>query len=736
MIHDPAGRLLVLISIVAVVVAPTAGAVGASGPGSPVGSVSAEDGDEPFDFGVELEQQETVTQGGDVNVSAFVNNLADQPVSNTTVELLVDSDDDARFESGEVVASQGASFVAGEYREIELRYSDVQLAAGDYSYQARVSKDGRTVRSYTNGTLTVTGGEDDDGEPFDFGVELEQREIVTQGGDVNVSAFVNNLADQPVSNTTVELRVDSDDDARFESGEVVASRGESFAAGEYREIELRYPNVGLSAGNYSYQARVSKDGRTVRSYTNGTLTVSGTGSSPAVGCRDVTTSGYHTLGRDVTNSTERYCINVTADDVILDGQGHTIDGVGATRGSAAEPPVGVYVDADNVTVRNLSVTEWQTGVVYRDAGGQVLDTDVRRADLDGVVVDNATVEFADGRVTAGDDGFQVEDDASLSVAETTVDDGGGATALQRGFRANTGSYLNLRDVTVADAAITGVLVNVDTYANVTDSEVLDSDVGVAVSSSSRADVVGTNVTGSATDGVAAEFDSTVRLDDSRVADSGDAAVRVDNSSATVVDSRIEAFGEAGVLVTRSTDPGRVEVHGSDLVDADDVPGVDNRNSSATPFVNATGNYWGAADGPSSQGFGEERGFAPFEDPVTAALANGSGTGVPMATRTTAVYGVSNVHFDPYLSSPVAGADPGDGTGGTANATYEVVLDGAPDGLREYNVTVDVAGGTVTAVEPALLTASFEVFARTRSRPGRWTSPGASGPSRRSGPSSR
>jgi hypothetical protein len=225
---------------------------------------------EPFDFGVELEQEETVAQGDDANISAYPNNRADEPVSNATLELVVDADADGQFESDEVVASRSVDFDAGEYRTVELTYENVQLDPGTYQYRAQISKSGQTTTSYTNGTLTVEGGSS---EPFDFGVELEQEETVAQGDDANISAYPNNRADEPVSNATLELVVDADADGQFESDEVVASRSVDFDAGEYRTVELTYENVQLDPGTYQYRAQISKNGETTPSFTNGTLTV-------------------------------------------------------------------------------------------------------------------------------------------------------------------------------------------------------------------------------------------------------------------------------------------------------------------------------------------------------------------------------------------------------------------------------------------------------------------------------
>lgn len=108
-----------------------------------------------LDFGVELQQEATVDQGNNVDISAYVNNNADASVSGVTTELLVDANDDSQFPDDEVVASKSVDLGAGENREVTLTYENVQLSVGDYDYRARVRKDGQTTKSFTDGTLSV-----------------------------------------------------------------------------------------------------------------------------------------------------------------------------------------------------------------------------------------------------------------------------------------------------------------------------------------------------------------------------------------------------------------------------------------------------------------------------------------------------------------------------------------------------------------------------------------------------
>jgi parallel beta-helix repeat protein len=73
-------------------------------------------------------------------------------------------------------------------------------------------------------------------------------------------------------------------------------------------------------------------------------------------------------------------------------------------------------------------------------------------------------------------------------------------------------------------------------------------------------------------------------------------------------------------------------------------------------VNATMNYWAASDGPGSAG--------PYADPVTGALADGSGSAVSNGSSAT----VSNVRFDPFLTT-----DPTDSGGSDQPAFFETTI---------------------------------------------------------------
>jgi hypothetical protein len=149
---------------------------------------------------------------------------------------------------------------------------------------------------------------------------------------------------------------------------------------------------------------------------------------PVTGCRVIDSRGRYELTADVTNSTDSTCIDVRSSDVIIDGNGHTIDGVGAAG------TVGVFANGtngtlDNVSVRDLVVTDWADGVRFEDA--------------------------ADGRVERvvaerNGDGFDLVGSPGTAVSDVTVADSDAA-----GFRLDSSPGNRFTNVSVTDSGSQG-----------------------------------------------------------------------------------------------------------------------------------------------------------------------------------------------------------------------------------------------------------------------------------------
>lgn len=91
-------------------------------------------------------------------------------------------------------------------------------------------------------------------------------------------------------------------------------------------------------------------------------------------CRTITKPGKYVLSKDIKNGgggdnftfASQSCIVIKSDDVVFDGRGGRIDGLGVsdTTGIAV---IGNNGSIENVTVTNVTMTDWNRGIYYRNA---------------------------------------------------------------------------------------------------------------------------------------------------------------------------------------------------------------------------------------------------------------------------------------------------------------------------------------------------------------------------------
>lgn len=115
-------------------------------------------------------------------------------------------------------------------------------------------------------------------------------------------------------------------------------------------------------------------------------------STPIDGCRTIEEPGRYVLTRDVSNDhgtrTSQNCVWINTSDVVLDGASHEIDGIGVSDST------GVYVGSDepleNVTVRNLAVSDWHRGVWFRNVSQGSIQGVNATENAFGLAIENAS----------------------------------------------------------------------------------------------------------------------------------------------------------------------------------------------------------------------------------------------------------------------------------------------------------------------------------------------------------
>ena len=110
----------------------------------------------------------------------------------------------------------------------------------------------------------------------------------------------------------------------------------------------------------------------------------------------ITTPGTYTLTKDITSLTGQIGIEIASSNVVIEGNGHTLDGTDKANS------IGVSVHSSSgalsgVTIRNLIVTDWQDGIKYENAKGRVELVTARSNTANGIMLNTG----AEGSVITG-----------------------------------------------------------------------------------------------------------------------------------------------------------------------------------------------------------------------------------------------------------------------------------------------------------------------------------------------
>jgi parallel beta-helix repeat protein len=167
-------------------------------------------------------------------------------------------------------------------------------------------------------------------------------------------------------------------------------------------------------------------------------------------CMKIDTPGTYTLIQDIDNSAASCCIEITASDVIFDGDNHYIDGVEGTD------TIGVCVGAEtaltNVTVKNIAnVKDWATGIRFTDVDqGTVEDNHTWWNKDYGILLQDSTrITLKSNNVHGNMDGIYLMDSDNNTIEHNSVSANYGGIGLLRSDlnaitkNTSTGNYLGL-----------------------------------------------------------------------------------------------------------------------------------------------------------------------------------------------------------------------------------------------------------------------------------------------------
>lgn len=410
--------------------------------------------------------------------------------------------------------------------------------------------------------------------------------------------------------------------------------------------------------------------------------VSGSASAqptPISSCTTITEPGEYVLTQDVTRADESgdACIEIRSSNVVLHGNGRTIDGNGYGTGIGTSGTTQLR----NVSIVNLTFRENVYNVrLDRVTDGRLTNVTSRSPDPVGAgiaVSQSERIEIRDSDLDAGANAgaaVQLRDSAAVTIANNTFTTGNHAIDAKRTNRSTvSGNYFT--DVSYAIDFESG-------SGNVISNNTVEGRPRVGIGVGGRNNTVVGNTITLAYNGIRISgFEHTIAKNDvSRIEEwavsaqgrnhtfvnnefsGGEGASRSGGALRLAgADHEVAANTLSGVhgVYIRSAE-GSVEVHhnhvrgnyqirvaktelctagpaGAAAVDvhantftADEFGenyGVLNEDDEV---LNATNNYWGADSGPSSSD-------GNVSDPITGTVADGSGASVS-----------AGVHFDPWL----------------------------------------------------------------------------------------
>ncbi|SFR99366.1 Right handed beta helix region [Halomicrobium zhouii] len=399
-------------------------------------------------------------------------------------------------------------------------------------------------------------------------------------------------------------------------------------------------------------------------------------------CTVIDEPGHYVLTQDVDQpgETESACIEIRSSDVVLDGDGHTVDGNGYGTGVGTAGTTAI----ENVSVVDLTVRESVTNVRFENvsdgqlsnvtsqgpdstgAGVAVIDADrieVRSSDLAGGSFGGPAIRIRDSKfLTVSNNAFTGgvrSIDAELMTQSTVsgnefsgvdypvdVDRGADNVISNNTIRDRpqvgidvSGHANRVSDNTIATAG-TGINVS-GTQTSIENNDVSPSEEWAVTARGDDHTVVNNDLSGG--DGIE-RSGGALRLagGDHRVASNtldGVHGVYIESAarSVDVQHNDIDAIygarvAEMELCLRRQSGAAAVDVRANNFT----ADGGDGRTYAVLNeddgLLAATNNYWGAENGPSSP-TGEN-----VSDPITGAAADGDGAPVS-----------SGVHFDPWLT---------------------------------------------------------------------------------------
>lgn len=300
--------------------------------------------------------------------------------------------------------------------------------------------------------------------------------------------------------------------------------------------------------------------------------------APAV----ITTPGVYELQADARGITDIYGIKIECSNVVIDGKGHFLGGQGR------EKSVGIYVNQyggsiTNITVKNVLLEDWETGIDYKYVKGVKGDTNL----INGCDIVNSNV----------------------------------------GIRIEYSDYVTARENQIHDCPSGIVIEGLSTYTDVEQNSVKRAAIGIGIVNSHHSTLIENTVNTCDTYGLEVTDSEYTTVTKNNISDNTYAAVKFENSRHSVISGNTLSQTKIGPVLIVGNEVRDAVITNNyfssfENISVDPVSADIVWNNTQTVGVNILGgpylggNYWGSTSG--GKGFSDkvkdDDGFGIGDDP--------------------------------------------------------------------------------------------------------------------------
>ncbi|WP_456368591.1 NosD domain-containing protein [Geoglobus sp.] len=283
-------------------------------------------------------------------------------------------------------------------------------------------------------------------------------------------------------------------------------------------------------------------------------------------CTVIDSPGYYVLTADILDNSSGVCINITASDVVFDGNGHLIDG---TNGWDT---YGIYVynsttRLENVTIKNVNLTDWDYAIYLNNTLDVKLENITLEANYGIHILNSENHTVENNSIYIYEDGVYVEGSANVTVRNCSIDTWDGYTAV---------------DVIYSDrVSIINNTINWDS----------GNDEAIYFDYTNNSTISGNTISAGGDDAITLSYTNDSVITDNEIRYANGDGIELYNSHRNRIDGNIIEDNSNGVVIR---DYSSYNVVANNTIGGNDEYGIEVTSSNNTIFNNTI--YWNGYDG--------------------------------------------------------------------------------------------------------------------------------------------